>query len=58
MNGGGSCAGSVDKEGEGIDVIAACDTGSQSTRCYLFDADLQPLGCHQEPLRMLHPDHG
>eukprot|EP00983_Pelagomonas_calceolata_P089124 1157280-Pelagomonas_calceolata.AAC.5 len=32
--------------------------GSQSTRCYLFDSELHPLGAHQEALHMLHPDHG
>ena len=40
-----------------IEAVAACDTGSQSTRCYLFDKDIKPLGSHQETLHMIHHEN-
>lgn len=38
-----------------MDVIAAVDTGTQSTRCYVFARDMISVGRHQEALEMLHP---
>jgi glycerol kinase len=51
-------------EGEGgatappLEVVAAIDQGTQSTRVYLFDRDARPVAWHQVPLPQIYPQAG
>lgn len=48
-------AGSLEQTHE---LIMGVDQGTQSTRVYLFDHNLQPVGMHQMPVTQYHPHPG
>uniref|UniRef100_A0A7S3VPC6 glycerol kinase n=1 Tax=Dunaliella tertiolecta TaxID=3047 RepID=A0A7S3VPC6_DUNTE len=40
------------------DIVAAIDSGTQSTRAYLFDTSMQPVASHQAAFTQKHPHPG
>lgn len=48
-------AGSMEQTHE---LIMGVDQGTQSTRVYLFDHNLQPVGMHQMPVTQYYPHPG
>lgn len=41
-----------------IEVVAAIDQGTQSTRVFLFDKEFQPVASHQIPFSQIYPQAG
>lgn len=41
-----------------LEVVAAIDQGTQSTRVYLFDREARPVAWHQVPLPQICPQAG
>ena len=39
-------------------LVAALDSGTQSTRCFLFDINMHPVACHNEPITQIYPHAG